>query len=420
MKNRLREDLVEAGKYGRDPERRVEHYDDLDAERGVNRPEGTKANLQLRRFAVERMQAAGLAVSVDLFGNIFGHRDGFHTGAKALMCGSHLDSVINGGQFDGALGVFAAIEAVRRIRAEGFRHERPIEVVAFTGEEGSSFDINLLGSSALSGKLSAAEALAAKNARGQTLDEILTESGYKGNVHRDLNDVDYFLELHIEQGPVLFSERIPLGIVEAITGMTWLSATIRGVSNHAGTTPMALRKDALVAAADVVTFVRDRAGAMMTSRGSSTVGTVGRLTVFPNGTNIVPGKVELGIDIRDVSLKNMQDLKDEVITFINGLEPKYGVEIDVQIPFIHSPVPLSREVIQAIEQSAQGTGVRYRKMNSGAGHDAQNMAAKLKTGMIFVPSVDGISHAPMEWTHWEDVEQGVQVLTEALKTLSTV
>jgi N-carbamoyl-L-amino-acid hydrolase len=420
MKSRLQEDLIEAGKFGRDLQKRVERYEDLDAERGVNRPEGTEANMQLRHFAVKRMKDAGLTIAVDPFGNIFGRKEGLKTGAKSVMCGSHLDSVINGGQFDGALGVFSAIEAVRRMQDEGFSNDRPIEVVAFTGEEGSSFDVNLLGSSALSGQIDSAKALSTKNVKGQTLEEILLANGYKGEDKKELNDVEYFLELHIEQGPVLFSAKFPIGIVEAITGMTWLIVTIRGVSNHAGTTPMALRKDALVAAADVVGFVRDRASAMVTSRGSSTVGTVGRLNVFPNGTNIIPGKVELGIDIRDVSLKNMQDLKDDVITFLKELEPKYGIETDVEIPFMHSPVPLSEKVIKSIVLSAQKTGVEYQKMNSGAGHDAQNMASKLKTGMIFVPSVDGLSHSPMEWTHWEDVEKGAQVLTQTVKTLSKV
>ena len=420
MKNRLQEDLIEAGKYGRDPQRRVERYEDLDAQIGVNRPEGTQANAQLRDFAVTRIKDAGLSVSVDKFGNILSRKEGCESGQKSVMCGSHLDSVIDGGQFDGALGVFSAIEALRRIRDEAFSNERPIEVIVFTGEEGGSFDVNLIGSSALSGQIDRTAALSAKNARGQTLDEILRENGYKGEGQRDLSDVEYFLELHIEQGPVLFSEKIPVGIVEAITGMTWLFAGIRGVSNHAGTTPMALRKDALVAAADVVTFVRGRASKMATSRESSTVGTVGRLTVYPNGPNIIPGRVELGIDIRDVSLENMQDLKDEVVTFLKGLEPTYRVKTEVQISFMHSPVPLSQQVIKSIELSAQKIGVKYRKMNSGAGHDAQNMASRVKTGMIFVPSVDGISHSPMEWTHWEDVEKGAQVLTQTLKSLSKI
>ena len=181
---------------------------------------------------------------------------------------------------------------------------------------------------------------------------------------------------------------------------------------------MALRKDALVAAAEVVTFVHNRANEMVASLGSSTVGTTGRLAVFPNGTNIVPGKVELGIDVRDVSLNNMQNLKDDIIYFLKELESKHGVKASVEIPFIHSPVPLSEDLIKLIESAAQETGVKYRKMNSGAGHDAQNIASKLKTGMIFVPSVDGISHSPMEWTHWEDIEKGVQVLTQTLKFLS--
>lgn len=267
MEKRLKEDLIEAGKFGRSPQRRVERYEDLDPEEGVNRPEGTEANRQLRQFAVERIKDAGLEVSFDKFGNIFGRKEGCKTGKKAVMCGSHLDSVVNGGQFDGALGVFAAIDAVRRLGDQGFVNERPIEVIAFTGEEGSTYDISLLGSSALTGKLSDTEALSAKNTAGQKLEEVLIESGHRGEGKRDLSHVDYFLELHIEQGPVLFSEKIPIGIVETITGITWIVATIRGIENHAGTTPMTMRKDALAAGAEVVTFVRDRAREMTVKRG---------------------------------------------------------------------------------------------------------------------------------------------------------
>jgi hypothetical protein len=192
MKNRLQEDLIEAGKFGRDPQRRVERYEDLDAEKGANRPEGSDANVQLRHFSVQRMKNAGLTVTVDQFGNIFGRKAGSKTGTETVMCGSHLDSVVNGGQFDGALGVFAAIEAVRRLQDEGFSNDRSIEVVAFTGEEGSSFNVNLIGSSALTGALDKGAALSAKNARGQTLEEILSENGFKGECQRELNDVECF------------------------------------------------------------------------------------------------------------------------------------------------------------------------------------------------------------------------------------
>ncbi|NNL78117.1 MAG: Zn-dependent hydrolase [Desulfobacterales bacterium] len=418
MIKRLKENLVEASQYGRNPQRTVENYRDLDPESGVNRPEGTDANKELRDFAVGCMKAAGLKVSVDRVGNIFGRKEGLKSETGVVMCGSHLDSVLNGGHLDGALGVFAAIEAVRRIDEGGFENERPIEIVAFTGEEGSAFGVSLLGSSALTGKISTAEALAVKNDAGKTLGAVLTEIGYQGDIVRSLDDVDYFVEMHIEQGPILDNEKIPVGIVENITGIVWLTATIRGMANHAGTTPMTMRRDALVAAAEVVTFLKTRTGEIVDKLGSTTVGTVGKLDVFPNSTNVVPAKVRLGIDIRDASQDNMQQLTDESIAFINALESKHGVKTQVQWHPVHSPVCLSKRVIDTMEGAANQSGVAAKKINSGAGHDAQNMAAKVETGMIFVPSIDGISHSPMEWTAWKDIEKGTRVLTHTLKSLS--
>ena len=418
MANRLKEDLVEAGKIGREPERRVEQYDHLEPERGVNRLACTEANRKLRDYAVMRMKEAGLEVKIDKIGNIFARKEGIKTSTGSIMCGSHLDSVPNGGQFDGCLGVFGAIEAIRRMTEDSFDNERPVEVVVFTGEEGPAFGMSLLGSSALVGKINMAEALGKNNTAGQTLDEALREINYKGDFTRTLEDVEYMVELHIEQGPVLHKENIPIGIVENIAGITWLMVTIKGEGNHAGTTPMKMRKDALVTASEIVSFVNRRANEIVDKLGSVTVGTVGKLNVFPNGTNSIPAKVEMGIDIRDVVKENMDSLKSEVVKFINGLGGKYGVDAEIQMPPLHFPTPLSAEVVNIIEQSAKQVGIQTKRMNSGAGHDSQNMAEKVKTGMIFVPSVNGISHSPMEWTEWEDIETGVHVLTQTLKNLS--
>ena len=418
MANSLREDLIEAGQYGREPQRRVESYEQLDPNKGVVRPTGTEANKQVRDYAVKRMKELGLGVKIDKLGNIFARKEGSSTNKGVVMCGSHLDSVINGGQFDGPLGVFGAIEAVRRITEEGFYNERPIEIAVFTGEEGSTFGLTLLASSALIGKLGIDDVLSRKNLSDQTLAEALEQIGYKGDFERGLDDVEYFVEMHIEQGPVLYNEKVPIGIVENIVGIAWVNATIKGEGNHAGTTPMKMRRDALVAAADIVSFVKRRANEIDDALGAATVGTVGKLTVFPNGTNIVPARVEIGIDIRDVVPENMEGLKKETAEAIRSLEKKYGVEVEINMPTTHSPAPLAPEVVNVIEQSASQVGIQSKRMNSGAGHDAQNMAERVKTGMIFVPSVKGISHAPMEWTEWDDVENGVRVLTQTLKNLS--
>jgi N-carbamoyl-L-amino-acid hydrolase len=418
MEDRLKEDIVASGRFGRETEHRVDDFDKLDPEKGVTRPTGSEANGKVRAYAVEKMKEVGLEVRVDAVGNIFGRKNGSGPDERAVMCGSHLDSVINGGQFDGALGVFSAIEAVRRLKDEGYENRRPIEVAVFTGEEGSAFGMTLLGSTALVGKMSFEEALARKNTEGMTLKETLENSGYAGDFAMDLRSVEYFVELHIEQGPVLFNNKVPIGVVENIAGISWIYATINGEGNHAGTTPMKMRRDALVAAADIIRFVDNHANEMVDRLRSATVGTVGKLNVYPNGMNIVPGRVELGIDIRDVVSGNMESLKREVSEALKGLEKKYGVSVDITLPPTHSPEPLAPEVVDAIEKSAAEAGIRAMRMNSGAGHDSQNIATRVKTGMIFVPSVGGISHAPMEWTEWADIENGARVLTQTLKNLT--
>jgi N-carbamoyl-L-amino-acid hydrolase len=278
--------------------------------------------------------------------------------------------------------------------------------------------MTLLGSTALVGKMSFEEALARKNTEGMTLKETLENSGYAGDFVMDLRSVEYFVELHIEQGPVLFNNKVPIGVVENIAGISWIYATINGEGNHAGTTPMKMRRDALVAAADIIRFVDNHANEMVDRLRSATVGTVGKLNVYPNGMNIVPGRVELGIDIRDVVSGNMESLKREVSEALKGIEKKYGVSVDITLPPTHSPEPLAPEVVDAIEKSAAEAGIRAMRMNSGAGHDSQNIATRVKTGMIFVPSVGGISHAPMEWTEWADIENGARVLTQTLKNLT--
>jgi len=404
---------------GRVPKRFVGSYGQLDPKIGVSRPEGSSANKILRDFTVQCMQAAGLSVRIDRVGNIFGRKDGSRNHEKAVMVGSHLDSVINGGHLDGALGVFSGIEAVRRLRDEKFDNQRPIEVAAFTGEEGSAFVVGaMLGSAVLTGKMSTDAALSTRNTHGLTLHEVLMKMGYGGDFEYRVDDIDAFIELHIEQGPVLDTEGISVGIVEDITGITWLKSTITGIGNHAGTTPMHLRQDALVAAADAIRFLNRRAREMARSQHSPIVGTTGHLSVYPNNMNVIPGMVELGFDIRATSMENMQGLTDETVFFLKGLKQENGIDVHVESPHLQPPVKLSEEIIRVIEKAAVQAGVRSKRMVSGAGHDTQNMASIARTGMIFVPSVKGISHAPMEWTEWDDIEKGVSVLTGALKTLS--
>ncbi len=418
LPQRWKEDLIKLGEMGRRIPARTESYEQLDPDNGLQRLEGTQESKRSKEYVIARMKEAGLKVRIDKVGNIYARKEGSKTGKGAVMSGSHLDSVLNGGMFDGPLGVVSALEAIRIMNDEGFENERPIEVVVFMGEEGSAFRKTLLGSSVIASDLSVDEALGIKNAQGVTLKEALDNLELRGNFMMDLGDVEYFIETHVEQGPVLDKEKVPIGIVENITGLTWVNAILTGEENHAGTTPMSLRKDPLVAAANIVLLANRRANEMVNKFGGSTVVTVGKMVVRPGAPNIIPGKVEMGIDIRDSNKGNMEKLKDEVITAINSLECEYGIKTTIDIPFNYPPCSCSREVVDAIGQAALATRTKAKRMNSGAVHDAQNIAKMLKTAMIFVPSVNGISHSPLEWTNWKDVENGIKVLTETIKTLS--
>jgi N-carbamoyl-L-amino-acid hydrolase len=417
---RWKEELIELGKLGRRNPVRTESFADLDQGNGLYRMEGTKESKQSKEYLIARMKEAGLQVRIDRVGNIFARKEGKKTTRGAVMSGSHLDSVLNGGMFDGPLGVISALEAVRTLADQGFENERPIEVVAFMGEEGSAFRKVLLGSFVLIGKISTEEALAIKNDGGITLKDALDKLSLRSEFTLDLGNVEYFIETHVEQGPVLDKEKISIGIVENITGLTWVNATLVGQENHAGTTPMNARKDALLAAAEIVRFVNRRANETVMALGGSTVATVGKMIVRPGAPNIVPGTVEMGIDIRDGRLRVMQDIQKEIIAAIRNLKDRHGVESRIEIPFEHPPKACSQEVLQAITQASTSLRIPTKRMNSGAGHDAQNMAEKVKTAMIFVPSVDGISHSPLEWTQWEDVEKGIKILTETIEILSRV
>ncbi len=414
--SRVKENLIELGSLGRKDGARVESYEQLDTDKGLWRLEGNELSKASKDYLVETMEEAGLEIRFDRAGNIFGRKEGTDPGRKAVMSGSHLDSVKNGGQFDGPLGVIGALEAVRVINEEGFEHSRPIEVAVFVGEEGSAFERGLIGSEVLTGAISYDEVLNLANSDGELLKNVLGD--YRGEFLMDLGGVEYFVELHPEQGPVLDTEGIPVGIVESITGLYWLRVVIEGEENHAGTTPMKMRKDALVKAAEIVSFVHEKALDMAEKTNGSFVATVGRLEVHPSATNIIPGRVELGIDIRDVNQGNIDVFKAAVTDKVAEVSRVPGMKAKAQVLVDKPPCLCSGEVIEAIERAVRELGLEARKMSSGAAHDAQNLAGKVKTAMIFVQSANGISHSPREWTSWEDVETGVNVLTRVIKDLS--
>lgn len=415
---RYKEDLVELSKFGRSNGEKISEYDDLDSDEGITRVAGSEENKKARDYVVSRMKEADLNVRVDKVGNIFGRKSGSDPNKDVLMSGSHIDSVKNGGMFDGALGVVSALEAVRRLDDDGFMNERPIEIVVLTGEEGSAFPTGLLGSSVLINSITVEQAYKLRNEEGKTLEETLKNIGYKGNFEMDLNNVKYFMETHIEQGPILEKKETPIGIVDKITGISWIKAKIIGEEDHAGTTPMDMRKDPLISASEAIKFINDKAKRISLRENSKLVATVGEVNVTPNSPNIIPKEVELGIDIRDIEEKYMNKMIKETKQKIMDLETKYNVETELEVLFTHEGSNLSQEISNAVKRSGKDLGIKTMTMNSGAGHDAQNIAEKVKTGLIFLPSVDGVSHAPKEWTNWEDIEKGVQILTKTFKKLT--
>ncbi|RLM76079.1 Zn-dependent hydrolase [Halorubrum sp. Atlit-26R] len=422
--DRLRADIEANAAFGR-----VE-TDDPEAHARTNRT-GTEANRRARDRLVERLRDAGLDVTVDAVGNVLGTwtPESADPDAAPVVSGSHLDSVPEGGIFDGPLGVYAALEAVRAMRDDGFEPERPVGVVSFTEEEGGTFGNGLLGSSVATGELSLDEALALTNPEGETLGEALDRIGYRGGSGVDAatpTDADgdpttldpaswaAFYELHVEQDTTLEDAGAAAGVVTTITGITHCEAEIEGEANHAGATAMDERTDALAAASEFVLDVEAAANEVVDSSSPSAVGTVGSLSVEPNATNVVPGRVEAGVDIRDVEAESMEAIVDAAGDSLARLERERGVETEFERPFDVAPTPMSDRLREAAHDAADAAGREAIDLHSGAAHDAMRVARVTDASLLFAPSRDGISHNPREWTDWADCAAATEVLAGAL------
>jgi len=366
-----------------------------------------------RDLLVRWMREAGLRVTVDQMGNIFGERPG-EPGRPPVMMGSHADSVPTGGKYDGQLGVLCALEAIRTLDDQRARTRHPVTLVVFTNEEGARFQPAMIASGVMAGKIALEDAYDARDKDGLRLVDELERIGYLGPEPCVPRPLRAYLELHIEQGPFLEEEKLAVGVVEGIVAISWSRLTIHGVQDHAGPTPMRVRHDALVAAADVVAGVRRIARDI----GGDLVTTVGNLTVSPNIVNAIPGKVTLSIDMRDprdATLDRALPILDRVVREACEREGvTYALEHYWRVP----STPFHREVVEAIEKAARATGAGYRRILSGAGHDAQYMAAIAPTGMVFVPSRDGRSHCEEEFTPMDDIEHGANTLLAAALELA--
>ena len=358
-----------------------------------------------RDWMVARMREAGLHVTIDRMGNIFGERAGTEPAPPVLM-GSHVDSVPTGGRYDGQLGVLCALEAIRALNDHAVRTRHPVTLAIFTNEEGARFQPAMIASGVMAGKIALEDAYNARDKDGIRLVDELERIGYLGPEPCVARPIRAYLELHIEQGPFLEEEKLSVGVVEGIVAISWSRLTIHGVQDHAGPTPMRIRHDALVAAAEVVTGVRGIARDL----GGDVVTTVGNLTVAPNIVNAIPGRVTLSIDMRDPRTETLDRARERLDRIVREAYEREGVRYELehywQVPY----TPFAPEVIAAVERAATTVGARWRRIRSGAGHDAQYMAAIGPTGMIFVPSHDGRSHCEEEFTSIEDIEDGANTL----------
>ena len=379
---------------------------------GMQRVAFSQFDIAGRRYVSELMRAAGLSVRVDGAGNIIGRREGADAALPAIALGSHTDTVPAGGQYDGALGVIAAIEVAQALGDAGQSLRHPLEVMVFTNEEGTSFHRWLLGSRAVAGLWEAAD-FAATADDGASLSARLADIG--GNMarveqaRRRPDELACYLELHIEQGPTLHRGGCPIGIVTGITGRSVYHIDIVGEANHAGTTPMALRRDALAAAAQMALAVRRIAGEMEVCR----VGTAGSMEVHPNAGNVIPGRVQLGCEFRDERMESLAAAEVELRRTAAETAHAEQVSITVTAQRNTPAVPIAESMQQLAEQAADLAGLGHIRLPSGAGHDAQAIAAIAPAAMLFVPSVGGISHAPAEYTAPGDCANGAQALLNA-------
>jgi beta-ureidopropionase / N-carbamoyl-L-amino-acid hydrolase len=366
-----------------------------------------------RDLLVRWMKEAGLAVSVDQMGNIFGIRGGMETLAPVLM-GSHADSVPTGGKYDGQLGVLCALETIRVLNDHRVRTRHPVTLVIFTNEEGARFQPAMIASGVMAGKIALEDAYNARDKDGLRLVDELERIGYLGSEPCVPRPLRAYLELHIEQGPFLEEEGLSVGVVEGIVAIAWSRVTIHGVQDHAGPTPMRIRHDALVAAAEIVTGVR----AIARDIGGELVTTVGNVTVTPNIPNAIPGRVTLSIDMRDPSDAALDRARALLDRIVRQACEREGVRYELEHYWRVPATPFAPEVVGAIERAARALGARHRRILSGAGHDAQYMAAIGPTGMVFVPSRDGRSHCEEEFTPMDDIEHGANTLLGAALELA--
>ena len=366
-----------------------------------------------RDFLVALMQDANLHVRIDQIGNIFGIRRG-QKDLPAVMTGSHPDTVRNGGKYDGAYGILAGLEVIETLNDLNIETIRPIIVCAFTNEEGARFHPDMMGSLVYAGGLELDTALSTCDANGLTLGQELKRIAYDGDMPCGDIVPRAFIEVHIEQGPILEREEIQIGVVKNLQGISWQEVIFHGQANHAGTTPMQGRKDAGFCAAALAVYVRELSGEF----GGNQVATIGEIELTPNVINVVPNRARITIDIRNTDNAILCLAEQQIKKKIEELAASENTTSETRVLARFDPVLFDQDIASIIEENAIALNLSHRRMTSGAGHDAQMMSRICPTAMIFVPSKDGISHNPREHTDADDLVAGANVLLHSLLTIA--
>ncbi len=373
-------------------------------------PEDRSARDLLRRW----LDDAGLRVRIDDFGNMTGRRAGTESGA-AVVIASHIDTVRRGGRYDGAFGVLAALEVMRTLNDLGVSTRRPLELVNWTNEEGVRFEPAMMASGAVAGRFTPAYVYDRTDRDGARFGDELERIGYKGDRKDRPGPAAAYLELHVEQGPVLEDAGVPVGVVEGIVGITWSEVVAGGRADHAGPSPMALRQDALVAAARLIAGVDSIARSV-----EGAVGTVGRIAAEPNVINTIPGKVTMSVDLRHGDPATLATLFAGMERLAQEIATQTGVTMAVNRFWTSEPTPFASEVVDAVQAAADELGIPTRRVWSGAGHDAKYMQEIVPSAMIFARSINGLSHCEQEYSTPEDLEAGANVLLRAALRLAGV
>jgi allantoate deiminase len=376
--------------------------------RGVTRLSFTEEERAAKDLVTSFMEQADLSVREDAVGNLIGRKEAVNRDAPVVLVGSHLDSVYNGGNFDGPLGVLAGIEVLQTMNERGLQTECPIEVIAFTDEEGARFSFGMIGSRALAGTLTRGD-LQHEDEQGISIAEAMRNSGLDpdsiGDAARPKDSIQAYVELHIEQGKILENENLPVGIVTGIAGPLWLQFVLEGEAGHAGTTPMNLRRDALAAAAHIIRSIE--AEALETG---TTVGTVGQLNLSPGGVNIIPGRVEFSLDLRDINEQVRDEVERRIVEEARRLCEERSIGLSIETLQQVAPAPCSELVQNFAKAACKDLGLEPYFLASGAGHDGMQLTELCPMGMVFVRSKGGISHNPAEWSSQEDCTAGCNTL----------